>query len=117
MNYASTDFVNMGYELLPFFVPSSPHLFLLSHFLPSSPAVPPPLPQAASSGRMADLLGGESATGFIGFEAVSRGMGGEEGEGAGGVDEVSHGAGAELQVVMKQLGKRDTTTKLKVCRV
>ena len=65
---------------------------------------------------MADLLGGESATGFIGFEAVSRGMGGEEGEGAGGVDEVSHGAGAEFQVVMKQLGKRDTTTKLKVCK-
>ena len=74
--------------------------------------------QAASSGRMADLLGGELTAGFIGFEAVSRGMGreeeGEEGEEEGGVEEVSHGTGAQFQVVMKQLGKRDTTTKLKV---
>lgn len=66
---------------------------------------------------MADLLGGELTAGFIGFEAVSRGMGreeeGEEGE-EGGVEEVSHGTGAQFQVVMKQLGKRDTTTKLKV---
>ena len=67
---------------------------------------------------MADLMAGESATGFIGFEAVSRGMGrageDEEEEEEGGVEEVSHGAGAEFQVVMKQLGKRDATTKLKV---
>ena len=63
---------------------------------------------------MADLLGGELATGFIGFEAVSRGIGGREGEPEGGTEEVSHAAGAEFQVVMKQLGKRDTTTKLKV---
>ena len=69
---------------------------------------------------MADLIAGESATGFIGFEAVSRGMGREgedeeeEEEEEGGVEEVSHGAGAEFQVVMKQLGKRDATTKLKV---
>ena len=46
--------------------------------------------------------------GVIGFEAVSRGL---EGEG-GVVEEVSHGA--RFQVVMKQLGKRDTTTKIKV---
>ena len=51
--------------------------------------------------------------GFIGFEAVSRGMG-KEGEVEGGVEEVPHGAGAKFQVVMKQLGKRDATTKLKV---
>ena len=48
--------------------------------------------------------------GVIGFEAVSRGL---EREG-GLVAEVSHGAGARFQVVMKQLGKRDTTTKIKV---
>ena len=54
------------------------------------------------------------ATGFIGFETVSRGIGGREGEQEGDMEEVSHGAGAEFQVVMKQLGKRDTTTKLKV---
>ena len=48
--------------------------------------------------------------GVIGFEAVSRGL---EREG-GVVAEVSHGAGARFQVVMKQLGKRDTTTKIKV---
>ena len=72
------------------------------------------LSQAASSGRMADLLGGELATGFIGFETASRGIGGREGEQDGGTEEVSHGAGAEFQVVMKQLGKRDTTTKIKV---
>lgn len=74
--------------------------------------------QAASSGRMADLLGGELTGGFIGFEAVSRGMGrgeeeGEEGE-EGTMEEVSHATGTQFQVVMKQLGKRDTTTKLKV---
>ena len=63
---------------------------------------------------MADLLGGEVATGFIGFETVSRGIGGLEGEREGDTEEVSHGAGAEFQLVMKQLGKRDTTTKLKV---
>ena len=63
---------------------------------------------------MADLLGGELATGFIGFETVSRGIGGREGEQDGGTEEVSHGAGTEFQVVMKQLGKRDTTTKIKV---
>lgn len=62
---------------------------------------------------MADLLGDELSAGFIGFEAVSRGMGREEEE-EGGVEEVSHGTGAQFQVVMKQLGKRDTTTKLKV---
>jgi hypothetical protein len=56
---------------------------------------------------MADLLGGEMTAGVIGFEAVSRGL---EGEG-GVVEEVSHGA--RFQVVMKQLGKRDTTTKIK----
>ena len=66
--------------------------------------------QTASSGRMAELLGGDGG-GFIGFETVSGGVGGMEGE------EVAHGAGAEFQVVMKQLGKRDTTTKLKVCCV
>ena len=71
--------------------------------------------QAASSGRMADLLGGELTPGFVGFETVSRGMGGREGEEeGGGSEEVSHGAGVKFQVVMKQLGKRDTTTKIKV---
>ena len=68
---------------------------------------------------MADLLGGESAAGFIGFEAVSQGLGrvmgeGEGGGGGGGVEEVSFGAGAVFQVALKQLGKRDTTTKIKV---
>lgn len=65
---------------------------------------------------MAELVGG----GFIGFEAVSAGLagtegGGARGEGEGGVvEEASRGVGAAFQVVMKQLGKRDTTTKLKV---
>ena len=49
--------------------------------------------------------------GVIGFEAVSGGR-----EGRVGVEEVSHGAGTEFQVVMKQLGKRDPTTKIKVNR-
>ena len=62
---------------------------------------------------MADLLGGESAAGFIGFEALSQGLG-REGEGGGGVEEISFGTGAVFQVAMKQLGKRDTTTKIKV---
>ena len=44
---------------------------------------------------MAELLGGDAAAGFIGFD-------------------VPHGVGGEFQVVMKQLGKRDATTKLKV---
>lgn len=70
-----------------------------------------PLPQTASSGRMAELMGGE-AGGFIGFEAVSGRVGGWEGV---AVEEVPCGVGAEFQVVLKQLGKRDTTTKLKVC--
>ena len=67
---------------------------------------------------MAELMGGDSG-GFIGFEAVSGGLGGGSWDG-GGVsvgevsEEVPRGAGAEFQVVMKQLGKRDTTTKLKV---
>ena len=68
--------------------------------------------QAASSGRMADLLGGEMTAGVIGFEAVSRGL--VEGRDGEEVEEVSHGAGARFQVVMKQLGKKDTTTKIKV---
>ena len=63
---------------------------------------------------MVDLLGGEMSAGVIGFEVVSRGLG--EGEGEGG-EEVLHGTGARFQVVMKQLGKRDTTTKIKVCGV
>ncbi len=69
-------------------------------------------PQSASSGRMAELLGGDGG-GFIGFEAVSGGAVGGEGNGEGeGVAFL--GQGAEFQVVMKQLGKRDTTTKIKV---
>ena len=68
--------------------------------------------QAASSGRMADFLGGELAGGVIGFEEVSRVLEGREGR----EEEVLHGAGVRFQVVMKQLGKRDTTTKIKVCR-
>ena len=65
---------------------------------------------------MAELMGGE-AGGFIGFEAVSGRLGGWEGvdgEGGRAVEEVPCGVGAEFQVVLKQLGKRDTTTKLKV---
>lgn len=69
--------------------------------------------------------------GVIGFEAVSSGLlqhgatGGSNsneaaslsvgGTGGGGGEEVSHGSGSKFQVVMKQLGKKDTTTKLKVC--
>lgn len=72
--------------------------------------------------------------GVIGFEAVSSGLlqrgaaaaaaagngTGDQastlatGAGGGGGEEVSHGSGSRFQVVMKQLGKKDTTTKLKV---
>ena len=81
--------------------------------------------QSASSGRMVELMGGEMGAGVvIGFDAVSSGYlphgtsGGVGNEGAcvgaGGGEEVSHGSGSKFQVVMKQLGKKDTTTKLKV---
>lgn len=90
-----------------------------------------PLLQSASSGRMVELMGGEMGAGVIGFEAVSSGLlqhgatGGNNnsneasslsamGTGGGGGEEVSHGSGSKFQVVMKQLGKKDTTTKLKV---
>lgn len=81
-------------------------------------------------------MGGGAGAGVIGFEAVSssllqqqRGGGASAtvmtpGNGstneasslgaAGGGEEVSHGSGSKFQVVMKQLGKKDTTTKLKV---
>ena len=49
--------------------------------------------------------------GVIGFESVSRGLEGREEEGE---EEVLHSAGARFQVVMKKLGKRDATTKIKV---
>ena len=88
------------------------------------------LAQSASSGRMVELMGGEVGAGVIGFEAVSSGLvqpgasGNSEGvpvgaEGLGGeggvLDEVTPGASTKFQVVMKQLSKKDTTTKLKVC--
>jgi len=63
---------------------------------------------------MAELLGGDGG-GVIGFRAVSGHTleGWEEvKEGAG--EEVHCGVGAEFQVVLKQLGKKDSTTKLKV---
>ena len=78
-------------------------------------------------------MGGDLGAGVIGFESVSSGLlppggtsqGGAEGgatnapglgdAGArGGGEEVNIGAGTKFQVVMKQLGKKDTTTKLKV---
>jgi hypothetical protein len=90
---------------------------------------------------MVELMGGDVGAGVIGFEAVSssllqqrggtatpgngtttneasslgaaRGGGGAAGVGGGG-EELSHGSGSKFQVVMKQLGKKDTTTKLKV---
>ena len=88
--------------------------------------------QSASSGRMVELMGGEMGAGVIGFETVSSGLlqhsatGGNStneasslsaGAGGGGGEEVSHGSGSKFQVVMKQLGKKDTTTKLKVCLI
>ena len=77
-------------------------------------------------------MGGELGAGVIGFESVSSGLvqpgagriNGEEGTtnppgdagATGGGEEVNIGAGTKFQVVMKQLGKKDTTTKLKVCQ-
>ena len=66
--------------------------------------------------------------GVIGFETVSSGLlqhgatGSEASSlgaeaGGGGREEVSHGSASKFQVVMKQLGKKDTTTKLKVCLI
>lgn len=74
---------------------------------------------------MSELLGGE-AIGFIGFDAVSGGN--SEGNdiilmiliwwfvgGASNVsDDILLRVDTTFQVVLKQLGKRDTTTKLKV---
>ncbi len=68
---------------------------------------------------MAELMGGDGG-GVIGFDAVSPGDSafGEEGQGEGRrgreEQEVLNGSSNQFQVVMKQLGKRDTTTKLKV---
>lgn len=70
---------------------------------------------------MAELLAGNAA-GFVGFEAVSSTLSGERRNSIEQTQEtkpcdleaVNYGAGAEFQVVVKQLGKRDTTTKLKV---
>ena len=63
---------------------------------------------------MAELVG----SGFVGFEAVSAGLAGSGEEGAGGEglvgEEVPRGVGGPFHVTMKQLGKRDATTKLKV---
>ena len=73
---------------------------------------------------MAELIAGNTA-GFVGFEAVSSVLTGDK-WGAleqvqetklGDLDTSNYIASVEFQVVMKQLGKRDTTTKLKVCCV
>ena len=80
---------------------------------------------------MVELMGGEMGAGVIGFEAVSSGLvqhgsnsTSRSGDGAsasadrlrggGSSEEVTHGVSTKFQVVMKQLGKKDTTTKLKV---
>lgn len=72
---------------------------------------------------MAELIGGEVG-GVIGFEEVSSSRAENtlsvEGARQGGErskrdsKEVLYGDSSQFQVVMKQLGKRDTTTKLKV---
>ena len=70
--------------------------------------------QTASSSRASELLGKEAGGGFIGFGAVSVGLAGTS-NGGGKREELLQSSGAEFQVVMKQLGKKDPTTKLKVC--
>ena len=77
-------------------------------------------PQSASSQRMMDLMGGGVGS-VIGFSSVSgvtssrhRGLGAES---HGAVDETLYGESSQFQGVMKQLGKRDPTTKLKVLLV
>lgn len=63
---------------------------------------------------MAELLGGDGG-GVIGFGAVSgHTLEGWEEVKEGTGEEVHCGVGAEFQVVLKQLGKKDSTTKLKV---
>lgn len=72
---------------------------------------------------MAELIGGEVG-GVIGFEEVSSSRAEntlsvegarQEGERSKrDSKEVLYGDSSQFQVVMKQLGKRDTTTKLKV---
>lgn len=73
---------------------------------------------------MAELLGGE-VEGVIGFDAVSSGRRhsmpssalsavGRDPEMEAASAEILYGDSSQFQVVLKQLGKRDTTTKLKV---
>lgn len=73
--------------------------------------------QSASSGRMSELLGSE-AMGFIGFDTISTGFHGnstDSTDGGGRVEDLLvAGAGSSFHSVMKQLGKRDPTTKLRV---
>ena len=67
---------------------------------------------------MVDLMG-SGMGGVIGFSTVSAGVphfgarGGAKGVGDAS-NEVLYGESSHFQVVMKQLGKRDSTTKLKV---
>ena len=63
---------------------------------------------------MAELMGGDVG-GVIDFAAVSssrQGRGDRRMSGAS--SEVLYGDSSQFQVVLKQLGKRDSTTKLKV---
>ncbi len=67
---------------------------------------------------MVELMGG-GVGGVIGFSAVSSGITQRDRfvPGAAGAkgseEEVLYGESSQFQVVMKQLGKRDSTTKLK----
>ena len=66
---------------------------------------------------MSELLGSD-AMGFIGFDSVSSGLHGNSADSIDGGGKIEDllvgGSGSAFQVVMKQLGKRDPTTKLKV---
>ena len=72
--------------------------------------------QPASSSRMADKLAQSGELGrFVGFDSLAGGSSSLNHADGGLHDTHMHNEGAHFTTALRQLGKRDTTTKLKVC--